>query len=368
MGAKASTGRESTVSNNSEVPPHRSVTDTVERTERDMNVTPERTKTEDSFVTALSDFPSRTETTDTSTTSESALSSSSDNDDYAFSSEEYSSNDSLFEFMIEEPHSRTGTLKIKHKNKVNVEERKRRRKRKKRISPHDRTDGQEDLEGVDFFEKKEKKYAFHKLAPTLRTGDLCIMHRKHDEGPQYGILVDYKECSGDFPMMLVKGRSKFITLNELDAKKNHEVRFISASSRIFYGDFTKVFVRQLVRENTSSCMLMDKIIDKIANKPYTDEEKKLIEEEIKQVSDLGYPGLGGEDSIRPHSRVLRLPSTLVVACVYHELGILKGDPLLARPDNLEEMLPLKEPLRLKIPKCRRGPFHKGPPPLFQRIV
>ena len=106
----------------------------------------------------------------------------------------------------------------------------------------------------------------------------------------------------------------------------------------------------------------------IESTPFTEEEVTEIETEIKGMTQTGFQALSREDSIRPHSRLLKTPSALVVAYAYKELGYLKGDPRSARTDSLEDMLELGPRLRVKVPKPRWGPVQKGDPPLLARVM
>ena len=312
--------------------------------------------------------------------------------DNEFSTEsELSSDDSLFEYEIDQP--RSGTLKMKPKDGVDVvslkyKKSQRRSERRKQRRHHPgigsgEEEGKEvggDDEGVEEVDwpgrskKKEKRHKFHKLQPELQTGDLCIMYRAKSHEPQFGIFVDYKECNNHFPLLLLKGRSKFMSLAEFARQragpKCREVRLVSASSRIFYGDHNRVYVRKLKRgdSDAANCRRMNRIVQMIESTPFTEEEVAEIETEIKGMSQTGFQALSREDSIRPHSRLLKTPSALVVAYAYKELGYLKGDPQSARPDSLEGMLELGPRLRVKVPKPRWGPVQKGDPPLLARVM
>ena len=312
-----------------------------------------------------------------------------------FSTEsELSSDDSLFEFEIDQPVSGTGTLKMKPKAGIDVdtlkrEKRKHRSERRKNRTRHhhgrkrreatgdggrEEDEGEEEVDWPWSKEKKEKRHKFHKLQRDLDTGDLCIMYRAKSKEPQFGIFVNYKECNPQFPLLLLKGRSKFMSLAEFDrhqaGPKYREVRLISASSRIFYGDYNKVYVCRLNRHHAdaASCMRIDEVIQAIEKTPFSPGEVEAIEAEIKSMTPVGFHAVSGEDSIRPYSRVLTIPSALVVAYVYKELGYLRGDPWTARPSTLEEMLDLGPRMRVKVPKPRWGPVQKGEPPLLAKLV
>ena len=311
--------------------------------------------------------------------------------DTEFSTEsELSSDDSLFEYEIDQPQS--GTLKMKPKDGVDVvslkykrSQRRSERRKQRRHRPgigSGEEEGKEvggDDEGVEevdwpWSKKKEKRHKFHKLQRELQTGDLCIMYRAKSHEPQFGIFVDYKECNSHFPLLLLKGRSKFMSLAEFARQqagpKCREVRLVSASSRIFYGDHNRVYVRKLKRgdSDAANCRRMDRIVQMIESTPFTEEEVTEIETEIKGMTQTGFQALSREDSIRPHSRLLKTPSALVVAYAYKELGYLKGDPRSAHPDSLEDMLELGPRLRVKVPKPRWGPVQKGDPPLLARVM
>lgn len=315
----------------------------------------------------------------------------SDND---FSTEsELSSDDSLFEFEIDQPVS--GALRMKPKAGVDMATLKSKRRQRRSVrrqtlrrqgrrgesregrgsevgSDESEKDGEEDVDGL--LRKKEKRHKFLKLQRDLTTGDLCIMYRAKSQEPQFGIFVDYKECNGRFPLLLLKGRSKFMSLAEFglqrEGPKYREVRLVSASSRIFYGDCNKVYVRKLVRDqiDAPSCKRMDSIMSVIEATPFKENEVAEIEAEIAHMTPVGFQAVSGEDSIRPYSRLLKIPSVLVVAHAYKELGYLKGDPWSARPSSLEDMLDLGPRMRVKIPKPRWGPLHKGDPPLLARLM
>ena len=309
--------------------------------------------------TSGSEVPKKSETTE----SESGFTS----DDEFSTDSELSSDDSLFEFEIDRSH---GTLRMRPKPGVKKEKKHRRHHKKhKKHSHHHMEDDDEVQEEVDFFEKKEKRHNLHKIKPTLKTGDLCVMYRAKDPEPQYAIIVDYSECAPHFPLLILKGRSKFMSLAEFSRKQYLEVKLISASSRMFYGDFNKVYIHRLKTGQAPSCMDIDRVKDAISKYEIYALEREAIEREISSLAPTGFMVACGEDSIRPNARILKVPSCLVVAHAYNKLGYLKGDPCQARPDNLLEMIDLEEKrVRIKVPKPRKGPMQKGEPPLLSRLM
>lgn len=326
-------------------------------------VVPKKSDTGCSSISSTSQtsIPKKSETTN----SESGFLS----DDEFSTDSELSSDDSLFEFEIDESH---GTLKLKPKPNVIGKEKHPRRRKKHAKRDHKHRENEEHFEDgveeVDFFQRKERRQHLHKLKDSLKTGDLCVMYRKMDPDPQFAIFVDYAACAQHFPLLILKGRSKFISLAEFSRRQCLEVKLISASSRIFYGDFVKVYIHRLKTDVTPSCFDIDKVKDVISKYTITATERDAIEREIASLSPLGVNITCGEDSVRPTSRILKVPSCLVAAHVYHHLGFLKGDPCQARPNTLCEMLDLEHPIRVRVPKPRKGPMQKGEPPLFSRLV
>ena len=191
---------------------------------------------------------------------------------------------------------------------------------------------------------------FVSIADTLKTGDLCLMYRKGSEHPHYAMFVVYEDLHEQPPLLLLKGKTKPMPLDKFEKTQRH-VRIISASTRIFYGDYEKVVIRRLIKDKIIPGAQVDQVADTVRQLEFHEDELKIIED--KSLSD---------DS-RSH-----YVCTFMVAHVMSRLEQYKGEPHQARPKTFLDGLSLGELISINLPETRMGPLSTGSPPFLAKLM
>ena len=200
---------------------------------------------------------------------------------------------------------------------------------------------------------KELKYS--DIVGSIATGDLAVLYRDGWKQPHFGVFVQHAKEDPDFPLLLVKGKSKPLPLDKFDKTLGREAHTTSAINRIFYGDYVKVHVRHLL---TNDVFPIDKVlenVEKVQKIPFSEYELEAIEK-------------AESDDARS-----ALVSALMVAHFYKLMPvssdpIFNGDPAQVTPDTLQNCLKLSVPEGIKLPATKPGPLATGEAPLFDRIV
>jgi len=190
---------------------------------------------------------------------------------------------------------------------------------------------------------------FVSIADSLETGDLCVMYRKGSIQPHYGMFVVYEDLPEQPPLLLLKGKTKPMPLDKFE--KTRHVRIISASTRIFYGDYEKVVIRKLKKDKIIPGAQVDEVADSVRQLEFHEDELKIIEDTSLS------------DESRSH-----LVCTFMVAHVMSRLEQYKGEPHQARPDTFLDGLSLDEPISIKLPETRMGPLSTGSPPFLAKLM
>lgn len=194
----------------------------------------------------------------------------------------------------------------------------------------------------------ENPYRFSVLEHQISTGDLALLKRAGEDIYHFGIFVQYGACDPAFPLLLIKGKTK--PLKEFDPKVKRHAHPVSAVTRIFYGDYEMVAVRQLVPKASITCHDTIKIIDEISEIPFSELEIEAI-----------------RAAKSPKECSARL-CTFMIAHFYKKMGILEANPEDITPHNLEENLNLSEPKYVRLPPVKEGPVASGDPPFLARLV
>ena len=193
---------------------------------------------------------------------------------------------------------------------------------------------------------------FSSIADTLETGDICLLYRKGMDQPHYAMFVKYEDLGDDSPLLLLKGKTKPLPLENFDKKGQRDVRIISASTRIFYGDYEKVLIRKLKKENAILGQKVDEVAETVRNTEFHENELKIIED----------ANLSAE-SRSQHA------CTFMLAHVLSRLGHLSVEPHTVMPKDFISHLKLDNPISIKLPETRAGPFafHRSPPFLSKLV-
>lgn len=208
--------------------------------------------------------------------------------------------------------------------------------------------GQERLNPSDH----KKPIKFKRIQPTIRTGDLALLYRRDQTTPHVAIFINHVETDPLFPLLLVKAKTKPLPLDKFEPQKPRFIHPITATTRIFYGDYEKVAIRYIQTDDDTQidaekAMNAINIVEQI---PFSEKERAAI---TAATSDQ-------ERSL--------YTSTFMAAHYYRLLGIFKGQPDEVTPDNFVTELPLSDPLYVKLPSVKLGPMAHGDPPFLKQLV
>ena len=179
---------------------------------------------------------------------------------------------------------------------------------------------------------------FASIAKTLKTGDVCILYRKGMEQPHYAMFVLCDEFDDNPPLLLLKGKTKPLPLEKFE-KEQRDVRIISASTRIFYGDYEKVLIRRLKKDKDIPGEQVEEIAEAIRNLKFHENELKIIE----------------DANLSPELRSLHV-CTFMLAHVMSQLGQISVEPHTVTPKDFISHLKLDDPISIKLPETRAGPL------------
>ena len=203
--------------------------------------------------------------------------------------------------------------------------------------------------------EKTEQVEFSEIEESIATGDLAVLHREGWDEPHFAVFVQHAEDDPDFPLLLVKGKSKPLPKEKFNPELGREAHTTSAINRIFYGDYKRVEVRHL---ETNEEFPIDKVIENV------EEVQKIpfLETELKAI----------DKAITPEARSA-LVSALMVAHFYNIMpvsgnAIFNEDPSQVTPKTLQSCLKLSGAKSIKLPPVKPGPLITGEPPLLDRIV
>lgn len=196
---------------------------------------------------------------------------------------------------------------------------------------------------------KTKAVRFAVYENKIATGDLALLYRDNSEIPHYAVFVQCNSCDPNFPLLLIKGKTKPLLMEKFDHKGRH-AHPVSAVSRIFYGDYSKVAVRHLRLQEAICATTTMELIDKVQGIPFSDKELEAIE------------------TAQTAAERSSIVCTFMVAHLYKLMGILDGDPGDVLPTTLQDNLQLSDPVYIKLPAMKPGPLLTGDPPFLEKLV
>ena len=200
---------------------------------------------------------------------------------------------------------------------------------------------------------EEKEYS--EIVEDIATGDLAVLYREEWKQPHFGVFIQHKKDEPDFPLLLVKGKSKPLPLAKFNKTLGREAHTTSAINRIFYGDYVKVHIRHILTNEIFPINKVVENVEKVQKVPFSEYELEAIEK-------------AESDDARS-----ALVSALMVAHFYQLMPVssdpvFNGDPARVTPDTLQDCLKLSKPEGIKLPATKPGPLATGEAPLFDRIV
>lgn len=206
--------------------------------------------------------------------------------------------------------------------------------------------------GINNSSSNTKLVKFHTIEENIKSGDLAVLYREGQEIPHFAVFIDNSKCDPNFPLLLVKGRTKPLSQDTFKHCHRREVHPVSAVTRIFYGDYKKVAVRHLSvpPQNDMPCQELMVYVDQVQNVPFSSKELEAIDK-----------------ANSPQERSARV-CAFIVAHFYKLMGVFNGDPTTVTPETLEEHVDLEDPIFVKLPPPRPGPVASGEPPLLFKLV
>ena len=195
---------------------------------------------------------------------------------------------------------------------------------------------------------------FKDIQPTIRTGDLALLYRHDQPFPHLAIFINHVKADPLFPLLLVKGKTKPLSLSKFDPEKPRFIHPVTATTRIFYGDYEKVAIQYVKREEG-----LDVEIDPVMAMNAVHEVEKI--EFTKKEQEM----IKSADTDQDRSLYM---STFMAAYYYKILGIFKGNPEDVTPENIRDQLPLMDPIPVFLPPVKVGPMWRRDPPFLKQLV
>ena len=197
---------------------------------------------------------------------------------------------------------------------------------------------------------KPKLRRFSEVEETISTGDLALLYRDGLDVPHYAIFVQHDQCDPNFPLLLIKGKTKPLPLEKFNPSMPRNIHPISAVTRIFYGDYSKVGIRHLSTDKPIHCSEAMKLIERIEQIPFSEQEIEVIRQ---------------AKSPEERSAII---ATFMVGHFFKLLDIVNADPASLLPHTLPEVLNLSEPMYIELPPVKLGPQATGDPPFLTKLV
>ena len=196
---------------------------------------------------------------------------------------------------------------------------------------------------------------FTAIEELIKTGDLAVLYREGQTFPHFAVFIQHPQDDPDFPLLLVKGKTKPLPREKFNPALGREAHTTTAVNRIFYGDYKTVLVRHL---QTNEEFPIDKVMEnvqKVQKLPFSESELEVIDK-----------------ATTPEARSALL-SALMIAQFYKLMPVSGGpifdrDPSKVTPQTLAEGLKLSPPRSIKLPPTKPGPLVTGDPPLLHAIL
>lgn len=197
---------------------------------------------------------------------------------------------------------------------------------------------------------------FTSVRGTLETGDICMLYRKGMEQPHCAMFVLYEDLGDHSPLLLLKGKTKPLPMEQFKRERDkrlRHVRLVSASCRIFYGDYVKVLVYKLKKNKIIPGAHVDRVSEIVRKLEFREDELKVIED----------PNLS--DACRS-----QYVCTFMLAHVMSRLGCMSVQPHTVMPEDFMKHLTLDEPISIELPETTKGPLLTGhcSPPFLAKLM
>lgn len=203
---------------------------------------------------------------------------------------------------------------------------------------------------INGYGTENRPIKFSEIEDGIATGDLAVLYRGANETPHFAVFIQHDHCDPNFPLLLLKGKTKPLALEKFDPNISRDAHTVSATTRIFYGDYRKVAVHHLLSDKVFQCPNVLAMIDELSKIAFTDREIDAI-----------------KNAPSPEERS-SIVCTFMVAHFYKRLELLNVDPSTVTPHSLIDFLKFSEPTFIKLPKLKEGPVVSGDPPFLAKLV
>ena len=184
----------------------------------------------------------------------------------------------------------------------------------------------------------KKPVKFKKIQPTIKTGDLALLYRRDQSVPHVAIFVNHLAADPLFPLLLVKAKTKPLPREKFCPHKPRFIHPITATTRIFYGDYERVAVCYMESPREIEVQEAMDAIAAVEAIPFSEREQSAI-----------------ANASSDNERSLFM-STFMAAYYYKQLGVFNGVPDEVTPEDFLKELPLSEPVYIKLPSVKYGPM------------
>ena len=213
----------------------------------------------------------------------------------------------------------------------------------------------QDLSGAKPSAENVEVDDYKDIEDNIATGDLAVLYREGWKEPHFAVFIQHEQDEPNFPVLLVKGKSKPVPVEKFNPALGREAHTTSAINRIFYGDYKTVHVRHLKTDEKFPIDQVIENVEKVQKVPFSEAELEAIKN-------------AASDEARG-----ALASALMIAHFYKLMPVtgdpvFNGDPSTVTPLTLQDCLKLSAPTSVRLPPVKPGPLVTGEPPLFDRLV
>ena len=211
-------------------------------------------------------------------------------------------------------------------------------------------------------EKKINRMPFSEADKQLQNGWLGVFYRQGEGAPPlYAVVTKPDPVERPYhPTLLLKGTARPLSRNECPPERRYASE-MAAVAWVAFGGFERIYFRELLpppmpttTTHVTRPLLEDVkgFVNHVRNIEHTDKEKGRL-----------------RDAQTDEERAA-MAATLVVAHMYHQLGVLAPHPDEVEVGGLEGLLPLGRQLEVKVPRVKVGPLRRdgGRLPMLARWV
>ena len=215
----------------------------------------------------------------------------------------------------------------------------------------DEQEGSDDVDGPTGWlhhGDKTKRMRFSEADKQLESGWLGVFCRKEEGAPPLYAVVTKPDPVGRpyLPTLLLKGTARPLSSSECPPGRRY-ASAMAAVAWVAFGGFKRIYFRELLplpplTHVTRPLADVKGFVNHVTNIEHTDKEKQRLRE------------------AQTDEERTAVAATLVVAHMYHQLGVIVTPPEEVEIGGLEGLLPLGRELEVKVPRVKVGPLgHNG---------